>query len=109
MNAKKTKTLQAIFQRAKTPYPPFYDVMVSRLSKKKADKIENTIRQLLKNRDGHGGDIWNADYANAFGIMQGVAYALGYTSAAITTREDQPGYWFDQILKECPCKLSNRD
>ncbi len=102
MTTKKTENLKAILRTAKNPIPSFYDVMVKRLSKKKADKIEKTIRDLLKHRNSEGGSIWNPDYCNAFGIMQGVAYSLGYVSAAITTRADQPGYWFDQILKEYP-------
>lgn len=95
-----TLKLKSTLKEAKTK--TFYDVMVNRLSKKKADKVEKTIRNLLKDRNSQGGDIWNPDYCNAFGIMQGVAYSLGFNAS--NPSPGQPRHWFDQIVKECPCK-----
>jgi hypothetical protein len=76
----------------------FYKTMVRRLSKKKADKISKCVADLLKCRiEPH---INDPDYCNAFGIMQGVAYALGYSSSCVTTDPTMPGYWFDTVINE---------
>jgi hypothetical protein len=96
----KTITLKNTLAEAKTP--SFYDVMVKCLSKKKADEIEKVIRQLLKNRNSAvvRSDLVNPDYCNAFGIMQGVAYTLGFN--AMNSHNGQPRRWFDDIAKEYP-------
>lgn len=88
--------------------PTFYDVMVKRLSKKRADEIETVIRQLLKNRNSAvvRSDLVNPDYCNAFGIMQGVAYSLGFN--AMNSAAGQPRRWFDDMLKEYPYPLIRR-
>jgi hypothetical protein len=88
--------------------PTFYDVMVKRLSKKRADEITKVIRQLLKNRNSAvvRSDLVNPDYCNAFGIMQGVAYSLGFN--AMNSNAGQPRRWFDDMLKEYPYPLTNR-
>jgi len=81
----------------------FYNVMVARLSKKKADRITGVVKTLLtcyvQSSNKHLG-INQADYANAFGIVQGVAYSLGYESAASTTDVTKPGYFFDVCCAE---------
>ncbi len=96
----KTLKLKDTLKEATTP--SFYDVMVKRLSKKKADQIEKVIRQLLKNRNSAvvRSDLVNPDYCNAFGIMQGVAYTLGFN--AMNSATGQPRRWFDDIAKEYP-------
>lgn len=88
--------------------PTFYDVMVKRLSKKRADEITKVIRQLLKNRNSAvvRSDLVNPDYCNAFGIMQGVAYSLGFNAS--NSAPGQPRRWFDDMLKEFPYPLVRR-
>lgn len=79
----------------------FHDVMVKRLSKKRADQIESSIRGVLRGRIDNG-DVWNADYCQAFGILQGVAYALGFCCS--NPAPGQPIHWFNKIVEEIPCK-----
>ena len=88
----------------------FYETMVKRLSKKKADRIARNVRILLRFAvtDPYYkiSAINHPDYCNAFGIMQGIAYSLGYETAGITNRPEAPGFWFQQILDEELEKIS---
>lgn len=84
--------------------PSFYDVMVKKLGKKNADEIALAVRTMLnaavKSADYDRVGVNQSDYCNAFGVMQGAAYACGFSHARITTVEGQPGAWFYNILKE---------
>ena len=80
----------------------FYDELVRRLGSTKAEHISTTIHNLLRGRAADGLNTNNADYANAFGFMQGVAATLGYTSVCISNVENSPGHWFAGILSEYP-------
>lgn len=102
------KTLSLKYTLKEATEPTFYDVMVKRLSKKRADEITKVIRQLLKNRNSAvvRSDLVNPDYCNAFGIMQGVAYSLGFNAS--NSNAGQPRRWFDDMLKEYPYPLIRR-
>ena len=82
----------------------FQETMLKKLGQRKTKRIIKAIEDCLKlwmdiDRNNVEG-IHNDEYCNAFGIMQGVAYALGYEYAAITTKEDMPGFWFDQLINK---------
>lgn len=96
----------------------FHQILVKRLGRAKTTRIEDTIRKMLemsvkiwKNQDNSQApyvnalskiinpSVNNADYCNAFGIMQGVAYALSYKSCGPSTSE-YPRGWFEDIAKE---------
>lgn len=78
--------------------------MLKRFGKRKSQKIASTVVDLISSavRDPSYDitGINHADYSNAFGIVQGVSYVLGYASAGITNREDQPGFWLSVIIEE---------
>ena len=55
----------------------FHDTMLKKLGKRKTRRITEQVTDLLRswvNLDPNGDMIWAADYCNAFGVMQGVAY-----------------------------------
>jgi hypothetical protein len=88
----------------------FHETMLKKLGKRKTEKITKAVKDYLtmwmKSDTDNNMGINHADYCNAFGIMQGVAYALGYEHAAITTKEDMPGFWFDKLIEEMENELA---
>jgi hypothetical protein len=45
--------------------------------------------------------INDPDYAQAFGILQGVYTMLGYEYGGACNNELAPRYWFEQLCNEC--------
>lgn len=87
----------------------FQETMLKKLGKRKTEKITKAIKDNLKGyvkADADSKHINHADYCNAFGIMQGVAYALGYDYCAITNQEHMPGFWFDKLIREMENELA---
>lgn len=79
----------------------FYDKMLKRFGKKKTEEITQLVLSLLTwaVRD----KSWNfnhPDYANAFGVLQGVSIVLGYEDIGSDNVKTSPKYWFNQILEE---------
>jgi len=79
----------------------FYDRMLKKFGRKKTEEITRLILSLLRwtARD----KSWNCnhpDYANAFGVLQGVSIALGYEDVGANNVKTSPRYWFDQVLEE---------
>lgn len=91
----------------------FYNTMLEKFGKKKTAKIVKAIKDCLgsyvasESKDGM--EINHPEYCNAFGIMQGVAYALGYEYCAITSKENMPGLWFAELIDEMENELAVRE
>lgn len=94
----------------------FIEVAEKKFGKKRMQLIENIIFNLLSDSvnpiypnakktryvigDEIHGCINNPDYAQAFGIMQGIGHILGYKSCCTTTDVTQPGYWFETLATQ---------
>ena len=99
----------------------FKTVFIKKLSQKKWDNFEKTIRMLMKdsvadyksNRNvikwGDGPNNFNtirpsvndSDYCQAFGMVQGVCYyCLGYDFLGYDNEEGSPKKWIRDLEKE---------
>jgi hypothetical protein len=99
--------------------PDFKSIFIKKLSQKKWDEFEKTVRSLMKdsvapyktNRNiieikhiNHNiirPFINDSDYCHAFGIVQGICYyALGYKCLGADNEEGSPKKWLSDIETE---------
>jgi hypothetical protein len=99
--------------------PDFKSVFIKKLSQKKWDAFEKTVRSLIKDSVAHyktnrniieckdinlntiRPSINDPDYCHAFGIVQGICYyALGYKYMGYDNEDGSPKKWFRDLETE---------